>query len=555
MSSFSLISQKEIPIKITHYKSFKIGNNINVISNSKSNRPSKIRNFSKYNNNEIDSKLTEEINKTRFLTEKNVSKIAQLYRFNSSNQLTNYKNENHSFKNQSQNHSKRNIQIILSNSNSNSLRYTSQKDNLQKKKLNKMFNKNLINFDDRRKIKKLNSDNDLRLYGIYLQRKSQNLRIDEIMPLNRTFFNQNIETENNYIANNYNIKDNNSSYNSYSNNQCLKIYNPRKNKKKRKYTLNELMKLNPYHLVPEKVIYNDSVETEKISEKLLELNSSKINIKKRNKSFFFKNSNMKNNRLGKMVNSFFVQLNGKITYETDFVWRILSIIYKAQGFSPFYTACIFKGYHELWKNYSILLEQLLVKYPLFKWFFDKNKYMKEEVFNEFISCLKIGTNNDESFTTKIFLLFGENNLINIKLFLLIMKLTSNSDEMVEKVNFFVELLTDLKQKNEINNINLVELFNIFRNIFNSSNYKKDIKYFLETLKKEFNNGKTFDHKIYINKNQMRNLFLNNIFLQKKLKEFINKFEKADKNYEEQINQHFYDNASRLTKILSDENQY
>lgn len=172
MSSFSLISQKEIPIKITHYKSFKIGNNINVISNSKSNRPSKIRNFSKYNNNEIDSKLTEEINKTRFLTEKNVSKIAQIYRFNSSNQLTNYKNENHSFKNQSQNHSKRNIQIILSNSNSNSLRYISQKDNLQKKKLNKMFNKNLINFDDRRKIKKLNSDNDLRLYGIYLQRKS-----------------------------------------------------------------------------------------------------------------------------------------------------------------------------------------------------------------------------------------------------------------------------------------------------------------------------------------------------------------------------------------------
>ena len=29
----------------------------------------------------------------------------------------------------------------------------------------------------------------------------------------------------------------------------------------------------------------------------------------------------------------------------------------------------------------------------------------------------------------------------------------------------------------------------------------------------------------------------------------------DKNYEEQINRHFYDNASRLTKILSDENQY
>ena len=94
-----------------------------------------------------------------------------------------------------------------------------------------------------------------------------------------------------------------------------------------------------------------------------------------------------------------------------------------------------------------------------------------------------------------------------------MELTSNADDIVEKVNFFVELFSDLN--NEENCINIKDLFNLFRNIFKSSNCRKDIKYFSEILKKEFNNGKKFDNNLYISKIKIRELFLNNKFIQKK----------------------------------------
>lgn len=548
--------KKEIPMKIYREK-LKIDNNLDMLLNLRSNRESKNNNL--YNdsiNNAEKPKSNGRINNKRFLTEKKILKLnyKELLRFNSSSDITNINTQNNSLNNLTQNELQNNIRLIISNRNSNySKEINNTESNIRKKDLNKIFSHNLIKFEDRRKIKKLNSSKVLRLYQLYLQRKNQKFQIDELLPTDRTFSNKKIESEKNNLFSNYNNNNHplNKSFYNYSN---ISTYRSKQksNKNKRKYNLNILMKLNPYHLVSTKVKYSNYIDMKDISNKLTELDDGGIKIRRTETPLFFKNSNIKKNKIGKMINSSFVQFNQKISHECDFIWRILSMIKKVSGYSPFYTSCLFKGYYELWKNYSVLIEQLLVKYPLFKWYLDKNRYMKEEVFNEFISCLKLETKNDKTIATKILLLFGENGLIDIKKFLLIMELSSISTDIVEKVNFIEDLLYVEELKGQEHYINVMEMFMLLINIFNSPNCKKDIKYFKEILKNEFNKGKKFNNDLFINKRQMSELLLNNKFMQKKLNEFSNFYKNADKNYEEQINFHYNSNARALNNIFSDE---
>ena len=548
--------KKEIPMKIYREK-LKIDNNLDMLLNLRSNRESKNNNL--YNdsiNNAEKPKSNGRINNKRFLTEKKILKLnyKELLRFNSSSDITNINTQNNSLNNLTQNELQNNIRLIISNRNSNySKEINNTESNIRKKDLNKIFSHNLIKFEDRRKIKKLNSSKVLRLYQLYLQRKNQKFQIDELLPTDRTFSNKKIESEKNNLFSNYNNINHplNKSFYNYSN---ISTYRSKQksNKNKRKYNLNILMKLNPYHLVSTKVKYSNYIDMKDISNKLTELDDGGIKIRRTETPLFFKNSNIKKNKIGKMINSSFVQFNQKISHECDFIWRILSMIKKVSGYSPFYTSCLFKGYYELWKNYSVLIEQLLVKYPLFKWYLDKNRYMKEEVFNEFISCLKLETKNDKTFATKILLLFGENGLIDIKKFLLIMELSSISTDIVEKVNFIEDLLYVEELKGQEHYINVMEMFMLLINIFNSPNCKKDIKYFKEILKNEFNKSKKFNNDLFINKRQMSELLLNNKFMQKKLNEFSNFYKNADKNYEEQINFHYNSNARALNNIFSDE---
>ena len=489
--------KKEIPMKIYREK-LKIDNNLDMLLNLRSNRESKNNNL--YNdsiNNAEKPKSNGRINNKRFLTEKKILKLnyKELLRFNSSSDITNINTQNNSLNNLTQNELQNNIRLIISNRNSNySKEINNTESNIRKKDLNKIFSHNLIKFEDRRKIKKLNSSKVLRLYQLYLQRKNQKFQIDELLPTDRTFSNKKIESEKNNLFSNYNNNNHplNKSFYNYSN---ISTYRSKQksNKNKRKYNLNILMKLNPYHLVSTKVKYSNYIDMKDISNKLTELDDGGIKIRRTETPLFFKNSNIKKNKIGKMINSSFVQFNQKISHECDFIWRILSMIKKVSGYSPFYTSCLFKGYYELWKNHSVLIEQLLVKYPLFKWYLDKNRYMKEEVFNEFISCLKLETKNDKTFATKILLLFGENGLIDIKKFLLIMELSSISTDIVEKVNFIEDLLYVEELKGQEHYINVMEMFMLLINIFNSPNCKKDIKYFKEILKNEFNKGKKFNN--------------------------------------------------------------
>ena len=133
-----------------------------------------------------------------------------------------------------------------------------------------------------------------------------------------------------------------------------------------------------------------------------------------------------------------------------------------------------------------------------------------------------------------------------------MKLTSNSDDIPEKINFFEILLTNSNQQGQENSINVMEFFLMFKQIFNSSTYKKDIRYFINILKKEFNNNKKFDYNLYISRKQMSDLLINDPFFSKKIREFQYKYKNADKNYEEQISFHFNSNARILNHFIFDE---
>ena len=436
----------------------------------------------------------------------------------------------------------------------------------------KLMKKNTISYVDRKKIKRLNTTT-LKLYEIYLQRKNQALKDEESLSNKDSIFNTKSKYNNNYIFDNYdkinnntftknsNIKNlsmNTSSNisNEYSPNYCNTFKKKLKQfKTERKYGLKQLMTFNPYHYVSSRVRYCNSIEMKNISEKLSTVNGAVFNRKATSKQLFFKNENNNNNkRVNKVIDSCFVSYNNNVPLKGGLVWRILSKITKTNGFSSFYNACKFKGYYELWKHYSILIEQLLVKYPEFKWFLEKTKLMKEDVFKEFLTCVKIELKNDNTFPNKVLLLFDENctGEINIKVFFFIMELTSKSSSDLEKIHFYSELFPDVNLKNSYQCINVLEMYDIFKHLINSPSYKRECKYLYEILKQLFNNGEKIEDSLFITKKQLCYFFLNNKFIQKLMQSFIYQYKHADNVYDEEVKNSFNSTVRNVKKFLNEQ---
>ena len=448
--------------------------------------------------------------------------------------------------------------------------YSNLSYNISNLNRDKIKKKNTISYLDRNKIKKLNTMT-LKLYEIYLQRKNQTFKTEESM-MNDSIFNP---KNNNYIMESFNEVDNNnlmrnrnnmnlsinSSFNcsqSFSSNLEIKIKKKlKKFKTERKYGLKQLMEINPYHYVSGMVKYCNSVEMKLISEKLSNVNGASFNKKATTKPLFFINENLTNkDRISKVVNLSSVSLNKNLAFKGGFVWRILSKISKSSGYSSFYHACKFKGYSELWKHYSIFIEQLLVKYPEFKWFLEKNKYMKEEVFKEFLTCMKLETKYDHSFVNKVFLLFDEESTgeIKLKIFFFIMELTSKSSTESEKINFYTELFTELKLKDENECINVLEIYDIMKNIIYSPNYKKECKFLYDMIKHEFNNGVKIESNLFISKQKLYHFFLNNKYLHRLMQGFLFQYKYADIAYNEEIKSSFNSTVRNVKKFLNQQNE-
>ena len=318
--------------------------------------------------------------------------------------------------------------------------------------------KNYINFVDRQRLK------TSKLLGLklYEQFEEEQREKDKKFRRNYSQSNTNNNSSEKIKYDYYN--------NSYleSSNISNEIKKKLKNKNHINYSLQQLMKLNPYHYVSTRVRYNDAVEMKVISEKLSDVNSVKKNQASTYQNNFFKNKKINT----KIIKTFKVNFNNNLSYKGGLIWRILNKLRNSNIPTEFKQICQFQGYAELWKHYGMLIEKLLLNYPVFKWFLEKEKYMDENVFREYLKCLKLDTNFDETFPNKVFILFDEGNgKMNTKIFFFIMKLTSSTND-VNKFNFFIKLFEEESRKDMELCINVLNVFEILKNIVNFKEWKK-----------------------------------------------------------------------------------
>ena len=293
---------------------------------------------------------------------------------------------------------------------------------------------------------------------------------------------------------------------------------------------------------------------EKISEKLSNVNSVKPNQVSTFQNNFFKNSYKKINT--KVVKTVRVRFNKNLSYKGGLVWRILTKLQKNNVPSEFRQACKFQGYSELWKYYGMLIEKLILNYPTFKWFLEKETLMNEDVFYEYLQCLKIDLYIDSSFPRKVYLLFDDSGegKINIKNFFFIMKLTSSSTSDIDKLNFFMKLFEDVNKKNMELCINVLEIYEILKNLIDYKEWRKIKINLIKNLRKEFNDDKVIGKDFYVSKNQMINFLLNNKLIKKLMDNFKKEYNYAYINYNEKINSIFFNTVKNVRKFLNEQKE-
>lgn len=441
-------------------------------------------------------------------------------------------------------------------------------------------NTNYINFMDRNKIRNIDLIS-MKLFDDYvedLKMSGDNINNNTLSIKGRDTFKfqdvkQNMRDENyyknnsNFISMKSNLSNDNKNKKNYNNkflfdNYLIQEENELKDVMK-KMSLHQLMELNPYHAVSKNVKYSNSIEMKKISEKLGNIHGASFNIKAKSQRHFFrgqsyKNKNDKRNR--RVINSFQVTFNTNLTHRGGLVWRILNK-FKLRNInilSSFRQACKFKAYLELWKYHSMIIEKLLVNYEEFKWFYEKEKLMKEEVFNEFLECKKLQEEVKEelTFCNKVYLAFDElgTGEINLKVFFLIMEITSKSNNNLEKLNFITSLVEDYNLRSEEKSVNIFDMYELFKSLILFENAQKDIKYLYEAIKTELNNGEKLDNEKYVRSHDVYNFLLNNKIIHKIIQGFKTQYKFADINYIEEVNSSFNSTVRNVKKFLNEQKE-
>ena len=412
-------------------------------------------------------------------------------------------------------------------------------------------NKNYINFVDRNKIRniKLNSLNIFKQYfdDNLITKKKDNLKSGLLSSMNM---------EN---SSKRNPKKSIIELALFSNNAIMRartLYNRRL----KKLSLHELMEINPYHYVSNKVKFSKRIEMGLISEKLGDMDSGNAKFISKNNISFFPGKLSKKSKNNRVIDTFQVSYNNNLLHKSGLVWRILQKFYiRRKSIIPtFKLACKFKAYKELWKYHSMLIEKLLVNYSKFKWFLEKEKYIREEVFEEFIECKKLEgeIKGEISFSKKVFLAFDDAGigLINIKVFILIMEITSKSGNILEKVSFICDLIEEYELINEPSSVNVVDMYDLFKHLLVYENAQKDGKGFLESIKEELNGGEKLEENIYINKNDLYEFLVNNRYFLKIFQGFKIQYKYADVNYIEEVNSCFNSTVRNVKKFLNEQNE-
>ena len=333
---------------------------------------------------------------------------------------------------------------------------------------------------------------------------------------------------------------------------------------KKNFSLEHLMNLNPYHLTSKKVLYDPIINCKLISN---QLNDLKSNIIQENKNNIKKNINIKiNNNNNKNKNKFLFSCTYKLNNrkKEDLLWRILSIFSKMNLSNNVKQIFIYEGFRQLWHQYAILIEKLLINYKNFKWFLEKNKFITESIFSEFINLIE---NNDISeskkFSHKIFLLLDNNNsgYLNIKKFFFFMEFTNDNNSIAsDQIEFIIDLFEDVYKINEEKNINVTEFLEIFKYMINNDDFKKDYKEIKNSIKNNFYNeidSNNNNNNIYVSKQEFYDWFSENKLIIYIIKRFRFVYKNSRENFKDEINSLFNENIGKLKLLLNakDINEY
>ena len=342
--------------------------------------------------------------------------------------------------------------------------------------------------------------------------------------------------------------------NNFNNNKFHKKNKSNIIKNNKNFSLEHLMNLNPYHLISKKVLYDPIINCKLISNQLNDLKSNIIQENKNNIKINNKNKN-------KFLFSCTYKLNNR--KKEDLLWRILSIFSKMNLSINVKQIFIYEGFRQLWHQYAILIEKLLINYKNFKWFLEKNKLITESIFSEFINLIE---NNDilesKKFSHKIFLLLDNNNsgYLNIKKFFFFMEFTNeNNLKSSEQIEFIIDLFEDVYKINEEKNINVTEFLEIFKYMINNDDFKKDYKEIKNSIKNNFYNeiDSNNNNNIYVSKQEFYDWFSENKLIIYIIKRFRFVYKNSRENFKDEINSLFNENIGKLKLLLNakDINEY
>ena len=291
--------------------------------------------------------------------------------------------------------------------------------------------------------------------------------------------------------------------------------------KKLNYSLNELIKLDPYHLL------NKGVK-----------DSLNIYIKK-NEKFKFPNIGKKKiitssgNQL-RVLNS----LSLLIKQNKDKIQLIKKLMKMKNEISNELKDIIkWEGIYHLYQKHIIIINNMLFIFYDYKYFINKNENITFDELNEFLNIIiKVNSvkNTFSCFLEDILYLFSEDKkTINLKKFYSIFIITNNHLLYKEKINF----LCNIWEIYDSNEINIRSIFYYIKNIFKiKSDYQKIYFYIKKKYKLNSN----------ISKDEINSLFNydKKIFFYFERNCRIN-FKKIDEKYNELLSQGILNNLNSL----------
>ena len=134
-----------------------------------------------------------------------------------------------------------------------------------------------------------------------------------------------------------------------------------------------------------------------------------------------------------------------------------------------------------------------------------------------------------------------------------MKLLSNTSD-IDRLNFYMKLFEDVNKKNEELSVNVQDMFDVFKNIISYNGRQKIRINLMRNLKKELNDDKPIGKDFYITKNQMINFILNNKLINKIIDKFKREYKFAYINYNEKINNIFFNTVKNVKKFVNEQKE-